>query len=187
MEVIKITQEHRDFVAQYAPNQDIGGFSNLSKEDLKKASRLGFQHTGVLCEVGWNLFRYGNLNKLQELLDFKFANLRPTGKGDEGYDDEITHNGFTRRIDIKGSHITNKDWMSKLNLVIPEREYHEKMIYVCAFTVGQSAEDRLNVEEVILAGWVPNEQVKERWRVDPKKYAVQVPNLRDLSSLKKVF
>jgi hypothetical protein len=187
MEVIPITQEHRDFVLKYGPNQDIGGFSNLGKEDLKKSSRLGFQYTGLFAELGWALYRYGNLDKLQKLLDFKFATLRPSGKGDEGYDDEITHNNFTRKIDIKGSHITNKDWISKLNLVIPEREYHEKMIYVCAFTIGLSAEDRLNVDEVVLAGWVSNEKVVERWRVDPKKYAVRVPDLRDLSVLRKIF
>lgn len=187
MEVIKINQEHRDFVAKYAPGQDIGGFSNLSSSDLKKSSRLGFQYTGIYGELAWYIYRYGDYSKLGELLDYKFANLRPTKQGDGGFDDKITHNGFTRLVDVKSTHVTDKEWISKLNLVIPEREYHENMIYVCAFTVGPSSEDRLNVNEVILTGWVANEHVVDKWVKDPKKYAVKVPNLKKLPALKKIL
>lgn len=184
MEIIQITQEHRDFIAQYAPNQDIGGFSNLSTHDLGKATRHDFQLTGIAGELAWYLYRYGTYDKLKKLLDQKFAELRPQRKGDNGLDDIITHNGTTRYVDIKSSHVTNHDKISRLNLVIPEREFHQQMIYVCAFTVGQ---DRSNVEEVVLAGWCANEHVHKRWKYDPNKYCVPVDELRDLTILKKIL
>lgn len=187
METIKITQEHKDFVAKYAPGQDIGGFSNLSSSDLGKSSRLGFQWTGIYGELAWAIFRRGSLDHLRKLLEMKFRTLRPSGQGDGGFDDEISHNGSTRLIDIKSTHITDETQIPRLNLVIPEREFHQKMIYVCAFTIGEDKNDRLNVDRVILAGWCSNENVVSRWRIDPKKYAVSVPNLRPLSALKKIM
>lgn len=187
MEVIKISQEHKDFVLKYAPGQDIGGFSNLSSTDLKKSSRLGFQYTGIYGELAWYIYRYGSYGKLAELLDYKFQNLRPNKKGDGGLDDQVTHNGLTRLIDIKSSHVTDIDKLPRLNLVIPEREYHQNMIYVGAFTVGPSTSDRLDVTEVVLAGWCANEHVTDRWGIDPDKYAVKVPDLKNLEALKKIL
>jgi hypothetical protein len=187
MITIPITQAHKELTLKYAPGQDLGGYSNLDKSDLGKSSRLGFQHTGIYGELAWHMFRRGNTIKLVKILEEKFATLRPTKKGDGGYDDDITHNGTTRLIDIKSSHIVDEDQIPKLNLVIPDREYHEHMIYVAAFTIGNSKEDRLNIDRVVLAGWCPNEQVKDRWRYDDKKRAVRVPNLRDMSSLKSIF
>ena len=184
---ITITTDHQAFVAQYSPIQTLGGYSNLAAADLGKSSRLGFQHTGIYGELAWHLFRRGNIDVLRTTLDNKAATLGLGKKGDEGYDDEITHNGRTRRIDIKSSHITDEARIPKLNLVIPEREYHTNMIYVAAFTIGTSSPDRLNVSKVILAGWVPNEAVVDRWYYDAKKFAVRVPNLRNLSALKKLF
>ena len=186
-EVIKINQEHKDFILKYAPGQDIGGFSNLSPDDLKKSSRLGFQYTGIYGELAWYIYRYGSYQKLGELLDFKFKNLRPAKKGDDGFDDKVEKNGLTRLIDIKSTHVSDKEWIPKLNLIIPEREYHKNMIYVCAFTVGNDSNDRLNVNEVILSGWCANEHVVNRWSKDPKKYAVPVSNLKKLSVLKKIL
>ena len=179
-----ITSEHRDFVARYAPGQDIGGFSNLSKNDLSKASRLDFQYTGIYGELAWYLYRYGNLDKLQNLLEQKFRELRPQRKGDDGLDDIVTHNGKTRNIDIKSSYVPNVDKIQYLNLVVPEREYHPDMIYVGAFTVGS---DRRNIDQVMLAGWCANEHITRRWKVDPKKFCVSVQDLRDLSVLKKIL
>jgi hypothetical protein len=187
MEVIEINQEHKDFVAKYAPGQDIGGFSNLSVTDLKKSSRLGFQYTGIYGELAWYLYRYGNYEKLRRLLEHKFETLRPAHQGDGGFDDQITHNGFTRLIDIKTTHIVDEEQIFKLNLVIPEREYHINMIYICAFTIGENKSDRLNVDRVILAGWCANEGVVNRWHIDPNKYAVTVNHLRNLSALKKIL
>lgn len=187
MEVIKINQEHRDFVTKYAPGQDIGGFSNLSSADLKKSSRLGFQYTGIYGELAWYIYRYGSYDKLHKLLEYKFETLRPTKQGDGGFDDQITHNGLTRLIDIKTTHIVDEDQVPKLNLVIPEREYHTNMIYVCAFTLGEDKNDRKNIEKVILAGWCANENVTNRWRIDPNKYAVNVNDLRNLDVLKKIL
>jgi hypothetical protein len=184
MQTISITPEHYEFVAQYAPKQDIGGFSNLSAHDLNKATRHDYQITGVLGELSWYLFRYGNYNKLQALLDQKHQELRPLHKGDGGLDDIITYNGYTRKIDIKSSHVTDIDKISHLNLVIPEREFHTNMIYVCAFTVGPN---RTQVEEVVLAGWCVNEDVHKRWRYDPHKYCVPVPELRKLEVLQKIL
>lgn len=187
MEVIKIEKEHIDFTSKYGENQNIGGFSNLSPDDLKKSSRLGFQYTGIYGELAWYIYRYGSSEKLAELLDFKFQNLRPNKKGDGGFDDKVEKNGLVRLIDIKSTHVSDKDWIPKLNLIIPEREYHKNMIYVCAFTVGNNSNDRLNINEVILSGWCANEHVSDRWSKDPKKYAVPVSSLKKLSILKKIL
>ena len=184
MEVIKITQEHRDFVSNYAPGQDIGGFSNLASKDLNKATRLDFQYTGIYGELAWYIYRYGSYDKLKNLLEYKFNVLRPNKKGDNGFDDEVTHNGLTRFIDVKSSHVGDVEKIQRLNLVIPEREYHDHMIYVCAFTAGKSRE---NVDEVVLAGWCANEHVNKRWFYDPSKYCVPVSDLRKLSALKKIL
>ena len=184
---IEIKPEHIELVSKYSPHQTIGGVSRLDPEDLAKSSRLGFQHTGIYGELAWHLFRRGNTDELVKTLEHKFATLRPGRKGDEGEDDTITHNNITRKVDIKTSHITDEEQIPKLNLVIPEREYHTNMIYVAAFTIGNSKDDRLNIDRVILAGWCINENVKDRWRYDDKKFAVRVPDLKPLSSLKRIL
>lgn len=184
---VKIEKQHIDLANKYGNYQNIGGYSNLNKFDLSKTSRLAYQFTGIFGEISWHIYRRGNTDTLTKLLEHKFATLRPTRKGDDGYDDELTHNNLTRKVDIKTSHITDQSQIPKLNLVIPEREYHTNMIYVAAFTVGSSKEDRLNIDKVILAGWCINENVKERWRYDDKKFAVRVPNLKPLSILKRLF
>lgn len=183
MENIKISKKEKDFVKKYANYQNLGGFSNLSSNDLKKASRYDFQLTGLYGEVAWYLYRYNSYDKLKDLLEYKYINLN-FGKGDGGEDDKITHNGITRLIDIKSSYITNLDKISRLNLIIPEKEFHKNIIYVCAFTIGETRE---NIDEVYLAGWTPNEDVTQKWFYDPKKYCVKIPNLRNLSSLKKIL
>jgi hypothetical protein len=184
---VPITDEHKATVLKYSPNQDIGGVSRLDPADLAKSSRLGFQHTGIYGELAWNLYRRGNTDELVKMLEHKFATLRPARKGDDGEDDTITHNGKTRKVDIKTSHITDEAQIPKLNLVIPEREYHTDMIYVAAFTIGNSKDDRLNIDRVILAGWIRNEDVKDRWRYDTKKFAVKVPDLKELATLKRIL
>jgi len=184
---VKVEQFHRNFIEQNAHRQNLGGFSNLASNDLGKSSRLGFQYTGLYGELAWQIFRRGNIDFLRKLLDHKSATLGLGKKGDNGYDDEITHNGHTRFIDVKTSHITDETQIPRLNLVVPEREYHQKMIYVAAFTIGKSSTDRLDVGKVVLAGWIPNEKVVDRWPYDAKKYAVKVPDLRSLSALQKLF
>lgn len=184
MELVNLSQEHRDLVANYAPKYTLGGYSNLSKDDLNKATRHDFQLGGIAAEVGWYLYRYGNYDKLQKLLDFKYEYLRPLRKGDDGLDDSITHNGNTRKIDIKSSHTVDIDRIQYLNLVIPEREFHQQMIYVAAFTIGPSRE---NIQQVALAGWCGSEDVHKRWKYDPKKYCVPVNELRNLEVLKKIL
>lgn len=184
MEVVEIRQEHRDLVSKYAIKQTIGGFTNLSSSDIKKATREHFQYTGLYGEAAWHTFRYGNLNKLRDLLDMKYEVCRENGIGDGGYDDHITKNGHTRIIDIKSSHREAND-VHRLNLIVPKREYHENTIYVAAFTIGK---DRINVDSVILAGWVNNERVIKPWRQDePDKKCVPVSELRDINILKKIF
>ena len=64
MEEVEITKEHQDFVVPYAKGRDLGGFSNLGKNDLQKSTRLDFQYTGLYGELAWYLFRYGNYEKL---------------------------------------------------------------------------------------------------------------------------
>jgi hypothetical protein len=184
MEIINIQPEHLQFIEKYAPQQDIGGFSNLATADLSKATRLDYQLTGIAGELAWYLYRYHSLEKLGKLLDFKFETLRPTRKGDDGYDDKITHNSKTRLVDIKTSHVVDEKKIPRLNLVIPEREFHKDMIYVCAFSVGKT---RREIEKVILAGWCANEHVTKRWAYDPNKYCVPVEDLRNLDILKKIL
>lgn len=184
METILINTDHRELIDRYAPDRDLGGFSNLSSNDLNKSSRLEYQYTGLYGELAWYLYRYGNLDKFKQITEQKRDTLTPLMKGDDGFDDEICHNGFTRLIDIKCTHVSDETQIKYLNLVVPPREYHEKMIYICGFTIGK---DRKNVNKVVLAGWCPNEQLQEKWKIDPSKFAVKVPNLKNLSILKKIF
>jgi hypothetical protein len=177
---IKINKEHTNIVHKYGICQTIGGYSNLNKSDLSKASRLEYQYTGIYGELAWHLYRRGNTNTLVSLLEHKFATLRPAGKGDNGFDDSITANGKTRLVDIKTSHVEDIAKIQYLNLVIPQREYHQNMIYVCAFTVGKN---RSNVDSVILAGWEINECINKRWKYDSAKWCVPVKDLRQMEEL----
>jgi hypothetical protein len=174
---IPFTKEHLEFAKVYAEKQTIGGFSNLASSDLKKASRYAFQITGVLSEAAFYIYRYGSIDKLKSLLDLKFETLRPAKKGDGGFDDSVVIDKKTRLIDIKGSHAEDRDRIKRLNLVIPEREFHQNMIYVCAFTVGKSRE---TPDSAVLQGWVFNEEISKRWYYDQRKYCVAVPDLRDM-------
>jgi|ERR1700722_12258205 len=179
---IPIKQEHTSFIEEFAEKQTIGGFSNLASDDLKKATRLDFQMTGVAAELGWYLYRYNNFDKLKNLLEHKFQTLRPAKKGDGGFDDSITHNNKTRFVDVKSSHVESEDRIKYLNLVIPPREFHQNMIYVCAFCVGKT---RQKVDKVILAGWEINECITKKWKYDPNKYCVPVNELRPMKDLEK--
>lgn len=184
MEVIKITDDHKKFVGEYAIKQTIGGRTNLQTNDLAKASREHFQYTGLYGELAWHLFRYGNLDKLKSTLDYKYDYCRTNKVGDGGYDDHLTVGEVTRIIDVKSSHRPVND-IERLNLIIPKNEYHENTIYVAAFSIGPS---RVDVNEVILAGWANNERVTKIWRQDePDKRCVPVTELRNLSALKKLF
>lgn len=179
---VEIGKKYSDFIERYAEFQTIGGYSNLDKSDLKKASRNDFQRTGVVGEVAFYLHRYGSIDKLKELLDLKFETLRPTKKGDGGFDDSITFNNKTRLVDIKTSHVEHQDKIKFLNLVIPQKEFHPNMIYVCAFSIGPS---RKEVNSVILAGWEINECINKRWKYDDSKWCVPVSDLRPMEELEK--
>lgn len=184
MQTIKITTENKEFVKYYADIQNIGGLSNLSKEDLAKSSRLGFQFSGLYGEAAFYTWRYGDTAKLKKLLDFKAETLKPNRYGDGGYDDDIVIDGVRKLIDIKASHVNDINKIKYLNLIIPQREYHKNLIYVAAFVVGN---DRFNANEVVLAGWEYSENITKKWSIDPAKYCVPFSDLRDLKELQKFF
>jgi hypothetical protein len=184
MQTIKMTEENKEFVKVYAEKQTIGGFSNLSKTDLQKNSRLQYQMTGVYGELAFYTYRYGSTDKLKSILDYKFENLRPKNTGDGGMDDIVEIDGVKKLIDIKTSHVTDLNKIQYLNLIIPPREFHPNSIYVCAFTVGA---DRLNVDQVVLAGWCWSEDVKKKWPIDPVKFCVPFKDLRDIKELEKIL
>lgn len=180
MITIAISEIDREFVDSYAIKQTIGGLSNLDPKDLGKSSREDFQKTGIYGELAHYSHRYGDYGRLKELLDYKFKTLRPKNIGDNGFDDLLEFKGKKRFIDIKTSHCEHESRIPSLNLVIPIRELHNRMIYVAAFAVGK---DRRNVEKVILAGWCFTEDIKERWRYDDRKFCVSVGKLRPMKEL----
>lgn len=180
MKEIEITQDHQDFVAIHSPDLDIGGFSNLNNDDLSKASRLDYQYTGLYGELAWYMYRYNSTNKLKDLLNIKLNTCKKAGIGDNGYDDSITSNNKTRLVDIKTSHITDINKINNLNLIIPPRELHTNMIYICAFSIGKN---RRNVNKVILSGWCINEDIKDKWKYDTNKFCVPVLKLRDMTTI----
>lgn len=179
---IKITQDIKDFVAKFAEKQNIGGFSNLKKFDLNKASRLDFQYTGLYGEAAWYLWRHGSIDKLETLLLEKETEFKNTKKGDNGLDAIINFNGVDKQVDIKSSYVDKEEKINTLNLVVPEREYHDDQIYVGAFTIGKSRKD---IDEVVLKGWCLTEDIKDRWHYDRSKYAVKSKDLKDMDLLKK--
>jgi hypothetical protein len=182
MKAISIEKEHYPFIQKFAEHFTLNGFSNLKKTDLSKASRYQYNVTGVIGELGFWLYRYGTADKLWELMQRKVDVLKPLMLGDNGYDGEITSNGKTRTVDVKSSHVTDKGKIKYLNLIVPEREFHKNMIYVAAFTVGETRE---KVSEVVLAGWCVNEDIAQRWKYDDAKWAVSVRDLRPMEELEK--
>lgn len=181
---VEIDDKYRGIIEKYANEFNIGGYSNLGKADLSKSSRLGYQFTGLFAELGWRLFRGSSIDDFVSMLEYKVQVCKPNKIGDDGYDDHITHNNFTRKVDVKGTHVTDIDKIQYLNLIIPEREFHKNMIYVGAFTYGSTRE---NVTKVYLAGWTISECITKRWGYDEKKFCVPVRDLRDINRLKKYF
>lgn len=179
---IKLNKEHLDFIKSKAPSLDIGGFSNLKKNDLAKATRHDFQITGLAGEAMWFLYRYNSLDKFKAVLDYKFATCRKNNVGDSGFDDCITYNKITKLVDIKTSHVSDEQKIQYLNLIIPPREYHKNMIYICAFTIGP---DRTNINTVIFPGWCFTEDISKKWSYDNSKWCVPVKDLRDIKKLDK--
>jgi hypothetical protein len=179
---IKIDKKYNSFIEEYSKKLDLGGFSNLNKKDLGKASREAYQITGLWGEISWNLYRYGSIKLMQSRLNNKLEYYKKSGKGDNGCDDIIEYNCKKRFVDIKTSHCQNEERIKHLNLIIPERELHrdQKMIFIAAFTIGA---DRSTIDKVILAGWVYGEDVKSRWSIDERKWAVEVKNLSDMKEL----
>ena len=184
MEIIKVTDKHREIVNEFAPKQTIGGISRLQSHDLAKASRQDFQYTGIYGEIAWHEFRYGNTDKLIETLKLKFETLRPLRKGDDGIDDLLHFRNITKKIDVKTTHWKD-DEIGRLNLIVPKREYHENTIYVAAYAIGDS---RQSPDHIILAGWANNERVIQIWRDDePDKRCVPVSELRKMNVLKQCW
>lgn len=185
MKEILVTSVHKQLVEEYAPRQTFGGYSNLKTNDLNKASRKDFNVTGLYGESALYQYRYGSIEKLTNLLDKKNENFKNTGRGDDGFDDEVMYEGQNRFIDIKTSHVDSFDKIKNLNLVIPQRELHQNMIYIAAFTIGSDKADRFAVDRVILSGWCLTEDIKDRWYYDANKFAVKIPNLRPMEDLDK--
>lgn len=180
MIIILPKQEHHALIANHAPNLDIGGFTNLAQKDISKASRLDFQYTGLYGELAWYLYRFGNAEKFKNVLDHKFNTCRKNNVGDAGFDDSITFNNKTRFVDVKSTHIDNQKRIASLNLVIPPREMHDDMIYVCAFTIGKSRRD---VDSIVICGWEINECIHKKWKYDPNKYCVPTNELRPIKDI----
>lgn len=181
---IPVLPEYIAIAEEYAPKQTIGGLTNLNASDIAKASRQDFQYTGIYGEIAHHVVRYSSLTKLKETLDYKYKNLRPARKGDDGIDDLLTFRNITKKIDVKASHWPTND-ISHLNLIVPQREYHENTIYIAAFTIGES---RTSPTSIILAGWANNERITKIWRPDePTKRCIPVSELRPMSSLQKCF
>jgi hypothetical protein len=182
MITVEIDKQYSDFIYKYADKLTLNGFSNLSSSDLKKASRNEYQYTGLYGEVAWNVYRFGSIELMQNRLDIKIDNYYKTGQGDGGFDDCIEHKGKKRNLDIKTSHCNDSERIKYLNLIIPQREWHEQMIYIAAFSVGK---DRKNVDKVILAGWCITEDIHKKWSFDNTKWCVPVTELRDMKDLDK--
>lgn len=182
MKDILISQDHAKFVEEQAPRLDIGGFSNLASKDLGKATRLDYQYTGLYGELAWYMYRYNDVDRLKNLLDFKFETCRKKNIGDAGHDDRVVHNDKARNLDIKTTYVSEEKKISSLNLVVPPRELHERMIYVCAFAIGES---RRNINKVVLTGWCFNEDIHKKWKYDTNKFCVPVADLRKLEDLDK--
>lgn len=178
---IDVKDRFNSFIEKYSSKLDLGGFSNLAKSDLEKSSRRSYQITGLYGEAAFFDWRYKSIDKLISNLDGKLKHYYSTGEGDAGRDDILHYNGKTRFVDIKTSHVLSEEKIQYLNLVIPEREMHKNMVYISAFSVGL---DRENVNHVILAGWVFNEEINKRWKYDSTKFAVPVKELRPMDELK---
>ena len=179
---INIPSKYNTFIQEYSKKLTLNGFSNLNSNDLSKASRGDFQKTGLFGEIAFKIYKSGDATDLKNLIDKKLEHYNKTGKGDDGFDDSITYKGITRLVDVKTSHTDNENRINTLNLVIPEREKHSNMIYVCAFTIGKT---RIDIDKVVLAGWCYTHDIKKRWTIDVNKWAVPVKELRPMSELEK--
>lgn len=187
MIVIQVDDEIREFVTRWAPVDTVNGFSNLSKEDLGKATREEYQFTGLYGEAAWYRWRHGaaGLQKLNALKEIKTEVWKTEKKGDGGEDDRIAlRDGVERLLDVKTSY-QGKYPLERLNLVVPKKEFHEGTVYVAAFIQGHS---RKEIEQVAIAGWCLSDDVKlHLWRYDTAKYGVPVPRLTPIESISKYF
>lgn len=181
MITVQIDPKYLPLVENYAAKLDLGGRSNLSSSDLGKATRNEFQYTGLFGEIAYRQWLYGHADDLFPLLNDKLAHYEKTSQGDNGRDDEITYNGFTRFVDVKSSHTNDIRRIKNLNLIVPENEFHEKQIYIAAFTLGSS---RIKIDQVILAGFCYSEDLWRKWPIDRSKFCVPVTELRDMERLK---
>lgn len=177
---INIPEKYNSFIDEYSKKLTLNGFSNLNEMDLSKSSRTDYQITGLYGEISFRIYRYGDADNLKSLVDKKLDYYKRTKQGDNGYDDEIIYNDKKRFIDVKTSHTDSEDKISRLNLIIPPRELHQDMIYVCAFTIGKNRRD---INFVILAGWALTEDIKKKWGYDDTKFCVPVKDLRDMKEL----
>lgn len=182
MIIIPVDSIINDLVKEYAPKFDLGGRSNLSALDLAKASREDYQYTGLFGELAWYRHRYGEpgIQKWKEWADFKLNR----GTGDNGEDDNITFRGTARLLDVKTSWAASIERVKQLCCVVAPKELHDNMVYVQAFAIGS---ERQKINDVVLAGWCLNEDLKEPWYFDKSKFAVRFERLTPPENLTKYF
>jgi hypothetical protein len=181
MEIINLPKDVIEFINSQGSRFDIGGFSNLNKNDLNKATRHDYQLVGLGGEASWFLRRDGNIERWKKMLDMKYAHWEKTGKGDDGIDDIFYQDGIRKGIDVKTSHVEDIKKIQYLNLIIPKREFHDNRIYVAAFTIGPA---RNNFKHVALVGWIASHEIDDKllWKGDPsgKKYGIPMSKLHKL-------
>ena len=183
MITVQIDPKYLPLVENYAAKLDLGGRSNLSSSD--SSARQLVMSSNIRVSLVKSPIVSGYMDTPMIFFHssmYKLAHYEKTGQGDNGRDDEITYNGFTRFVDVKSSHTNDIRRIKNLNLIVPENEFHEKQIYIAAFTLGSS---RIKIDQVILAGFCYSEDLWRKWPIDRSKFCVPVTELRDMERLKK--
>lgn len=183
---IAINENHRKLADIFAPQLNKGGHSNVPKKFSKSSSRLEQQYIGLYGEMAWFLYRDGDLDRFKNIMEAKIE----IGKGDNGIDDTITKNNYTRKVDIKATYSISLDDFNdrikneNINLLVPEREYRKDTIYVSACSIGK---DKRNIENVIIYGWTINEKLNNKWKYSKDIYCVKPNDLFGAEKLKEIL
>jgi len=179
--VITITEEELEVVFENAKKATLNGTSQIRSGANRKATCGTDNLAGQLGELALHKYFYGEngFEFYKQAREIRNANPKAGDGGRDLFDGKKHLN-----VDIKCSRLKLGAKAMSYNMVVPEKEYHLKWVYIAAFC-GMNKDGTEKNDKVVLTGWVKSEDISKLrdFKGYGDRHFCQVSELRPLDSL----